>query len=31
VLGSVSHALIRKSPVPVTVVRHAAVVAAAGA
>jgi nucleotide-binding universal stress UspA family protein len=30
VLGSVSHALIRKSPVPVTVVRHAVVPAAAG-
>ncbi len=30
VLGSVSHALVRKSPVPVTIVRHAAVTAAAG-
>lgn len=30
VLGSVSHALVRKSPVPVTIVRHAAVPAAAG-
>jgi nucleotide-binding universal stress UspA family protein len=30
VLGSVSHALIRKSPIPVTIVRHAAFVAAAG-
>ena len=28
-LGSVSHALVRKSPVPVTIVRHAAVHAAA--
>jgi nucleotide-binding universal stress UspA family protein len=28
VLGSVSHALVRKSPVPVTIVRHAAVHAA---
>ena len=25
VLGSVSHALVRRSPVPVTIVRHAAV------
>lgn len=31
VLGSVSHALVHRSPVPVTVVRHAAVPAAAGA
>jgi nucleotide-binding universal stress UspA family protein len=30
-LGSVSHALIRQSPVPVTIVRKAAVPAAAGA
>ena len=30
-LGSVSHALIRRSPVPVTIVRKAAVPAAAGA
>jgi nucleotide-binding universal stress UspA family protein len=29
VLGSVSHALVRQSPVPVTIVRHAAVHAAA--
>jgi|SRR5664279_3170120 nucleotide-binding universal stress UspA family protein len=29
VLGSVSHALVRKSPVPVTIVRHAAVHAGA--
>ena len=29
VLGSVSHALVRRSPVPVTIVRHAAVQAAA--
>jgi nucleotide-binding universal stress UspA family protein len=29
VLGSVSHALVRRSPVPVTIVRHAAVHAAA--
>ena len=30
VLGSVAHALIRRSPVPVTIVRHAAVPAVAG-
>lgn len=30
VLGSVSHALVRRSPVPVTIVRHAAVPAVAG-
>jgi nucleotide-binding universal stress UspA family protein len=29
VLGSVSHALVRRSPVPVTIVRHAAVHATA--
>ena len=28
VMGSVSHSLVRKSPVPVTIVRHVAVVAA---
>jgi nucleotide-binding universal stress UspA family protein len=30
VLGSVSHALVRRSPVPVTIVRHAAVHATTG-
>jgi nucleotide-binding universal stress UspA family protein len=30
VLGSVSHALVRRSPVPVTIVRHAPVPAAVG-
>jgi nucleotide-binding universal stress UspA family protein len=30
VLGSVSHALVRRSPVPVTIVRHAVVPATAG-